>query len=202
RLFHRHGLIVIDASARPFHALAEHTLQVAIEQADEMNSALLDRARQLEAGGYHAQVMVGDSSSLLFLLDETTGVRTALKKAPGKDWSAGSRHYKTSELIAILHEMPERISPNVLLRPIMQDTLLPTSAYIGGPAEVAYFAQSQIVYQYILGRATPVLPRFSATLIEPHLAKILHQHQLSLPDVFTSKDALAQLLGARGMPVE
>lgn len=202
RLFHRHGLIVIDASARPFHALAEHTLQVAIEQADEMNSALLDRARQLEAGGYHAQVTVGHSSSLLFLLDETTGVRTALKKIPEREWSAGSRKYSAAELLAILREAPERISPNVLLRPIMQDTLLPTSVYVGGPAEIAYFSQSQIVFQHILKRTTPVLPRFSATLIEPRLAKILHQHQLSLTNTFTTADALAQLLAARTMPIE
>src|SRR6185437_580816 len=74
RLFHQHGLIVIDASARPFHALALQTLQVAIEQADEIHLALLERTQQLEIAGYHAQVMVGDSSSLLFLLDETTGV--------------------------------------------------------------------------------------------------------------------------------
>ncbi len=201
-LFSEHGLIVIDASARPFHALANTTLRAAIEHADEIHSALLERSQELEHAGYHAQVMVGGSSSLLFLIDEATGVRTALKKAPGKTWSAGARQYSTADLLAILDAAPESISPNVLLRPVMQDTLLPTSTYIGGPAEVAYFAQSQVVYQHILGRTTPVLPRFSATLIDPHRASILQQHQLSLPDVFTTSDGLAQLLGARAMPVE
>lgn len=202
RIFSEHGLIVIDAAARPFHALANTTLRAAIEQADEIHAALLKRSQELERAGYHAQVMVGDSSSLLFLIDETTGVRTALKKTLQGGWSAGGQQYSTAELLRILDATPERISPNVLLRPVMQDTLLPTSVYIGGPAEVAYFAQCQAVYQQILGYTTPVLPRFSATLIEPRLAKILEQHQLTLTDVFTTSDALAQQLGARAMPVE
>ena len=202
RIFSEHGLIVIDASARPFHALANTTLRAAIEQADEIHAALLERSKELERAGYHAQVMVSDSSSLLFLIDTATGVRTALKKVPGGAWSAGSKKYTTAELLAIVEEAPERISPNVLLRPVMQDTLLPTSVYIGGPAEIAYFAQSEVVYGRILGHATPVLPRFSATLVEPDIARMLERHQLSLPDVFASSDALAQKLAARAMPVE
>lgn len=202
KVFSEHGLIVIDASARSFHALAQSTLRAAIQQADTIHAALLERTNELERAGYHAQVMVGDSSSLLFLLDENSGERNALKKTPQGTWSAAGQQYTSSDLLAILEEAPERISPNVLLRPVMQDTLLPTSVYIGGPAEIAYFAQSQVVYQHILGRATPVLPRFSATLIDPRMAKILEQHQLSLPDVFTTGEALAQQLGARSMPVE
>jgi bacillithiol synthase len=200
--FREHGLIVIDAATRPFHALAQPTLRAAIEHADEIHAALLDRNRALEQTGYSPQVLVTESSSLLFLIDDSTGVRIALKKNPGGEWSAGARNYSTGDLLAILDATPQRVSPNALLRPVMQDTLLPTSAYIGGPSEIAYFAQSEVVYQRILGRATPILPRFSATLIEPHLAQILEQHGLSLPDTFTTADALAQRLGARAMPPE
>ena len=202
RIFSRYGLIVIDASARAFHALSASTLRASIERADEIHAALIERTAALEQAGYHAQVMVGDSSSLLFLVNETSDAREALKKIASDTWSAGSTRYTTAEVIAILDAAPERISPNALLRPVVQDTLLPTSAYIGGPAEVAYFAQSQVVYQRILGRATPVLPRYSATLIEPALARLLEQHGLALPDVFTTGDALAHQLGARAMPVE
>jgi bacillithiol biosynthesis cysteine-adding enzyme BshC len=202
RLFSKHGLIVIDASSRPFHALAHSTLLAAIQNADELHAALLERDQALQQAGYHAQVMVGESSSLLFLIDETTGARSALKKIAPDQWSAGPAKYSTADLIAILNAAPERLSPNVLLRPVVQDTLLPTSVYIGGPSEVAYFAQSQVVYQRILGRVTPILPRYSTTLLGPSLAQLLHRHQLTLPDVFTTPDALAHRLGARAMPVE
>jgi bacillithiol synthase len=202
RLFSRHGLIVIDAASRPFHALAHSTLLAAIKNADELHAALLDRSHELEQAGYHAQVMVGQLSSPLFLTDDASGVRTALKKTASDQWSAGPAHYTTAELIAILDSAPERLSPNALLRPVLQDTLLPTSAYIGGPSEIAYFAQSQVLYQHILGRTTPVLPRYSATLVEPAMAQSLHKHALALPDVFTTPDTLAHRLGARAMPVE
>lgn len=198
--FREHGLIVIDAAARPYHALAESTLRAAIEHADDLHAALLDRNLTLEQAGYSPQVLIAEESSLLFLLDETTGVRTALKKTPRGGWSVGTQHYSSSDLLAILDTAPERLSPNALLRPVMQDTLLPTSAYIGGPAEVAYFAQSEVLYQRILGRTTPILPRFSATLIDPDLGRLLEQHGLSLPDTFTTADALAQQLAARAMP--
>ena len=77
---------------------------------------------------------------------------------------------------------PERLSPNALLRAVFQDTILPTTAYIGGPAEVAYFAQSAVIYQRILGRITPILPRLSATLIEPAIGAVMAQHEVSLTD--------------------
>ncbi|MGC1871565.1 MAG: bacillithiol biosynthesis cysteine-adding enzyme BshC [Acidobacteriaceae bacterium] len=202
RIFRRLGLIVIDAASRPFHSLAHSTLLAAIKNADELHTALLDRAHALEQAGYHAQVMVGELSSPLFLTDATTGVRTALKKSAGDKWSAGPAHYTTADLIQILDTAPERLSPNALLRPVVQDTLLPTSAYIGGPAEVAYFAQSQVIYQHILGRTTPILPRYSATLLEPSMAQLLHKHGLTLPDIFTTPDTLAHRLAARAMPVE
>jgi uncharacterized protein YllA (UPF0747 family) len=108
-------------------------------------------------------------------------------------------------LLAILDAEPERLSPNALLRPVFQDAILPTGAYIGGPSEVAYFAQSQVLYERILGRTTPVLPRLSATLIEPAIAGLLTRHDVSLPDVIQSalKDPLelAQRLGARAISV-
>src|SRR6202012_3303925 len=106
-------------------------------------------------------------------------------------------------LIAILKESPERLSPNALLRPVFQDTLLPTTAYVGGPAEIAYFAQSAVLFERILGRLTPVLPRLSATLVEPAISDLLDRHELTLERIFASNEAsLAQRLAARAMPVE
>ena len=208
RVFARHGLIVIDASSRPFHALARPVLRAAIKQAAPLRAALLERARTLEAAGYHAQVRVAESSSLLFLLDETTGARVALHLHSGEEWKAGGRAYSTAALLDILEATPERFSPNALLRPLMQDALLPTSAYIGGPAEIAYFAQSQVLYERILGRVTPILPRLSATLIEPQVAHLLERYGLEWVDVLdepgtgAGSESLAQRLAARAMSVE
>jgi len=201
RVFADQGLIVMDAAGREFHALGATTLRAAIERAEEFEVALLARTSELERHQYHAQVLVKPGASLLFLLDETTGERLALRRLPEGGWKAGSKPYTTAELLAILDTQPERISPNALLRPVFQDTILPTAAYVGGPAEIAYFAQSAALYERILTRITPVLPRLTATLIEPALSEVMGRHELTLPDVMTTPEALAQRLGARAMPI-
>jgi bacillithiol biosynthesis cysteine-adding enzyme BshC len=202
RIFADQGLVVMDAAGRDFHALGASTLRFAIEHADDLHEALIARTKELEAGGYHAQVLVAEGGSLLFLTDAVTGERMALKRLAGDGWKAGRQVYTTAELLAILEASPERISPNALLRPVFQDTILPTAAYVGGPAEIAYFAQSAVLYEAILGRLTPVLPRLSATLLEPAIATVMDRHEVSLPDAMTSAEALAQRLGARAMPIE
>jgi bacillithiol biosynthesis cysteine-adding enzyme BshC len=202
RIFAEQGLIVMDAASRGFHALGAGTLRYAIEHAAELQDALIARGEELVKVGYHAQVLVVEGASPLFLLDETTGERVALRRTTDGQWKAGGRAYSTAELIAILEMAPERLSPNALLRPVFQDTLLPTTAYVGGPAEIAYFAQSAVMYEAILGRITPVLPRLSATLLEPAIAAVMDKDELQLPDAMTSAEALAQRLGARAMPIE
>jgi bacillithiol biosynthesis cysteine-adding enzyme BshC len=202
RVFAEHGLIVIDASSRDCHALGVEVLRKAITSADELQAALIERDKVLARRGYHSQVLVTPTSGLLFLLDSESGARLPLKRAAG-GWLAGKKAYSESALLEILEKEPERLSPNALLRPVFQDAILPTSAYVGGPAEIAYFAQSQVLYERILGRTTPVVPRLSATLIEPAVAEVLAQHELSLTDVISLRpEELAVRLGARAMPVE
>jgi bacillithiol biosynthesis cysteine-adding enzyme BshC len=202
RLFAEHGLILIDASSREFHALAAPVLAQAIREAAPLHDALTGRSASLEAAGYHAQVLVNDASGLLFLVDEKTGARTALRLSGENEFSSGGKKYSSQEMLQILEAAPERISPNALLRPVMQDYLLPTAAYIGGPSEVAYFAQSQVLYQAILGATTPILPRLSATLVTPKLRRLLARYELSVPQTWTTPEELAMRLGARSMPVE
>ena len=208
RLFGDHGLIVMDAASRDFHALGESALRHAIEHAEEFEAALLSRATELESAGYHAQVLVKPGASLLFLVIDANGSqeRHALRRLPDGTWKAGAgnsaQSFTTADLLAILDQAPERLSPNALLRPVFQDTILPTTAYIGGPAEVAYFAQSSVLYEQILCRTTPILPRLSATLIEPAIGAVMAQHEVSLPDAMQATDELAQRLGARAMPIE
>lgn len=209
KAFAAQGLLVLDAAGSEVHRLGAPVLQAAIERADELHTALLERNKALEAAGYHAQVAVAPQSSLLFLIDERNGSRMALKRTapsaaePGGGWQAGREKFTTADLVGILAAEPERISPAALLRPVFQDFLLGTSLVVGGPAEIAYFAQSAVLYERILGSTTASEARLSATLIEPAIAELLHKHELGLERVFKeSADSLAQLLAARSMPVE
>lgn len=209
KAFAAQGMLVLDAGGRDFHRMGAPVLRAGIERADELHAALLERNRELDAAGYHAQVAVGEQNSLLFLVDDSTGARLALKrtapsaKEPAGLWQAGRQSYSTADLTGILEAEPERISPSALLRPVFQDFLLSTSLTIGGPAEIAYFAQSAVLFERILGRMTPVEPRFSATLVEPAVGELLRRHELPVERVFSETPAsLAQLLAARSMPIE
>ena len=203
KVFAGQGLVVMDASMREFHALGAAALRFAIEHAEELEEALMERSEALVRAGYHAQVLVTRGASLLFLVDAETGERQALKRVGEGGWRAGGRGYSTADLLGILESEPERLSPNALLRPVFQDTILPTAAYVGGPAEIAYFAQSEVLYRRILGRVTPVLPRVSATLLTSAVATVMARHEVSVEDVIAAKTAegLAQRLGARAMPI-
>jgi bacillithiol biosynthesis cysteine-adding enzyme BshC len=217
KVFAAQGLLVLDASGREIHRMGAPVLRAALERADELHTALIERNGELAAASYHAQVAVGEQSSLLFLIDEGTGARLALKRMapsaaePAGLWqtagSGGRRSFSTAELVGILDAEPERISPSALLRPVFQDSLLSTSLTIGGPAEIAYFAQSAVLYERILGRVTPAAPRFSATLIEPATGELLRKHELTLERIFQVSGAegaaaLARLLAERAMPIE
>jgi len=202
--FAEFGLVVMDASSRGFHALGTKVFRAAIEDAQTLETALLARSEELTNAGYHAQVLVTPGHSLLFLLDAETGARLPLRRIESGQWKAGNQTYSSADLLAILDATPERLSPNALLRPVFQDAILPTAAYIAGPAEIAYFAQSAVVYEKVLGRVTPVLPRLTATLVEPSLAKVLATHEIQFPQLWETKNAdeLSQRLGARAMPIE
>ena len=207
RVFADQGLVVMDAAGRAFHELGSAVLRAALEDADALEAALVARSLELEKAGYHAQVKVAAGMSLLFLVSQGadgTPLRQALRRTADGGWKAGARGYSTAELLAILESEPERLSPNALLRPVMQDAILPTAAYIGGPAEIAYFAQSAVVYERVLGRVTPVLPRLSATLVEPAIAAIMERHEVQFPQILTARTAeeLTLRLGARAMPIE
>ena len=118
---------------------------------------LLHRNRELVADGYHAQVNLEADSSLLFLFDR--GKRIALRLKEGQ-FRSNDRSYTAAEL----QDRRADLSPNALLRPVMQDYLFPTVAYVGGPAELAYMAQSQVIYLALLGRMPVMAPRNGFTL--------------------------------------
>ncbi len=210
--FAAQGLLVLDASSRDFHRLGAPVLRAALERADELHSALVERNRALEAAGYQVQVAVAPQSSLLFLIDEgaggeKTGARQALKRTPPSAsephglWHAGAEAFSTADLLGILASAPERLSPSALLRPVFQDFLLGTSTQVAGPAEIAYLAQSGVLFERILGVQTPPAARLSATLIEPHVGELLRKHGLTLEQIFSEDSAsLARSLAARSMP--
>jgi len=168
------GIAVIDASHPATRAAAKPVLTAALEKADEIARAVTGRNQELEAAGFAAQVQDVPGLSLVF--SAASGGR---KRVPIK---AARKHANLDDL-----------GPNVLLRPVIERAILPTATYIGGPAEIAYFAQIAPIAD-TLGVARPaIVPRWSCTIIEPHVERILEKLHLLPEDLRDPHEAEARV---------
>lgn len=182
-----YGVLLLDPLSPAMRRLAAPLVRRAVEHAPALTAALLQRGRELESCGYHVQVHVEEKTSLFFLMDQ--GSRTPLRRS-GDTYAANGATHTTAGLLARMDRSPEDFSPNALLRPVVQDFLLPTVAYVGGPAELAYLAQSEVIYRQLLGRMPVALPRACFTLLDARAAKLMKRYGLRVVDVLQGAAAL------------
>ena len=199
RIFREHGRILLDPNDAVLHAIATPLFVDAIRRVKELDEALLARNKELQAGNYHEQVKVTAESTPLFALVD--GVRVPIHRSNG-GFKIGKESLSSEDLVGRIERSPDQFNANVLLRPVLQDYWLPTLAYFGGPAEIAYFAQLGVVYEKLLGRITPVLSRLSATLIDPRIAKLLNKYDVQLTQLFHGEYELRDCLAAASLPAE
>jgi len=196
-----HGLILLDPLDAQLKKVAAPLYAAAAGRAHEIAIAIVNRSRELERAGYHAQVAPSENSFPLFWHDDN-GARHALSRNESGKYQAkgagqkpdrpGGRdsdpEYSAEELAAWALREPDRFSPNVTLRAVVQDFLLPTVAYYGGAAEIAYFAQTAEVYRLLDRPITPILHRASMTLVEKHTWRSLERYGIGLTDFFAGLD--------------
>lgn len=156
KLFSKHGLVLAGSTSAEAKALLAPAMIRYAERHEACRTALETSSAAISKA-FHAQAAVG--STLLFEHNPTLG-RVKIDKI-------------TPELIERIRTSPELFSPNVFLRPILQDTLLPTLAYIGGPGEIAYYAQMKAFYEVMDCPMPVILPRFSATVMEANIRRNL-----------------------------
>ena len=193
RLLAKQGLLFIDPLDEPIRRIAAPVLREALRDDQRLHAKLLERNRELEAAGYHAQVYLEAKTSLVFLLEG--GRRITLKKQNG-EYTSKERRYSSAELI----DLAEHLSPNALLRPVVQDYILPTVAYVGGPAELAYMAQSQVIYDDLLHRMPVMLARSGFTLLDAKTAKLMSKYELTLPGFFHGEDGVREAIARKLIP--
>jgi bacillithiol synthase len=194
------GVILLDPNDAELHQLASPIYTAAVNNAGTLNDALLARGRELTRAGYHEQVKVTPSSTTLFLIHN--GSRTAIHRSRTNTdlFEVAGEKVSRAMLLDQIASNLEAFSPNALLRPVVQDSLLPTLAYVGGPAEVAYFAQSAVLYENLLTRVTPILPRFSATIVDAKQSNLLERYGLSLSDVYAGQEAVLRKIATTTLP--
>ncbi len=180
KLFGRYGLILTGSNDISIKNLTKSTLTQSVAKADDIFDRLKENTKKLEKAGYKGQVYLNNSN--LFYIDDR-GFRVKVEY-DGDVWfiDNSDKRWNSNELINEIDKSPNRFSPNVFLRPVLQDKLLPTLSYVAGPGEIAYYAQMNGVYDYFDQSMPQIMPRFSGTFIESSVDRIFQKLPFSPAD--------------------
>lgn len=192
-----HGLVVYDASDVAAKPLAASVFAHEVEHAGETTRLAAEAGAALQARGYHAQVQPHEGNVALFHIN---GGREAIRQADGR-FQIGDTPYSKAELLELVQRAPQEFSPNVLLRPLVQDTLFPTICYVAGPNELAYLGQLGHIYESF-GIPMPLMfQRTTATIVDSNSMRFLTKHEFPLESLQQQDEAaLNQLLESQLPP--
>ena len=196
RMFPSSALLFVSPDHPLLRQLAAPLLARSVAGTAELFSAYEDASRRLEAGGYPRQVMRTPAQTFLF---QQHGARHAVRRVAGSGFGwQGAQPISAEELQRLCIEHPDHFSPNVLLRPVVQNSLFPTLGVVLGPAEVAYYAQIGGLHDYFGVPRPAVLPRTSVTLVERNTLQRLRSYGVDLEGLRNDVDReVARVLDAR-----
>ena len=194
------GLILFDPRDPDAKRLVSSVFQKALSEEAVFRNALLRRNHELESSGFHAQVNVLGNSTVLFYLDQ--GERRAIERRGSGFGLKNTDHtFGLDELRQEAGRTPEKFSPNVLLRPVVQDTLFPTACYVSGPSELAYLGQLRGVYEHFGVPMPLVYPRLMATILDSAATRFLSRYDVRFETLQAQDEAwLNRLLEAQLPP--
>jgi bacillithiol biosynthesis cysteine-adding enzyme BshC len=197
-IFADEGLLVLDPRCPEVARLAAPLYAQALEQSREVDASLQSRGDALRAAGLSEQVKVRGGSPLVFFHAQgVEGARHRLQRDGADRFRIDGGGYATqAELLDALGRQPLLFSTSALLRPVVQDALLPAAVYVGGPAEVGYLAQAAPLHALFGVRPALAAPRARFRLIDPRCDALLRELQLSPADVEAPRDRLLAQLGA------
>ena len=194
------GLVLADGADPALKRLAARILRQETEEAPRSSQGVLMASESLRALGYPVQIEARPDGVNCFLLRE--GRHALAREGERVRLRDSGQTIAAADLQRLALEEPERLSPNVILRPIVQDAIFPTIAYVAGPGELAYFAQLRPVYQAFGVQMPLIVPRATLTLVEPRVAQLLERFHLSLPDLTREPEQLASRVLRAQLPAD
>ena len=192
------GLVLVDAADPSMKRLAAGIFRREVEEAPGTSVAIVEVSRALRAQGYPTQIEARPDGVNCFLLAE--GRRALVRDPTGFRLRDTGETIAPASLLRMVQDSPERFSPNVALRPVVQDALFPTLAYVAGPGELAYFAQLRPVYAAFGVPMPAIVPRASLSLLDPRVAQLLDRFRLPLQDLAAEPEQLASRLLRAHLP--
>jgi bacillithiol synthase len=205
RVFADHGLILVDPLDARLHRVAAPIYRKALAERGTLNPKLLQRDKDLEAAGFAPQVKVTPETTLLFQIRD--GVRQPIVYQGERGGQAGAFKIgdtvlTEAEVLKLADASPETLSPNALLRPVVQDYLFPTVAFCAGSAEISYLAQSEVIYREILGRMPVLLPRADFTILDAKADKLLQKYRLCIENLWSGPQQLRKQMESISLPAQ
>jgi len=197
-LLGRHGLVVFEADDPTLKLLVADLFARELERPCATSMLAREAGAKMAALGHSPQVEPGEDSTALFYLDG--GSRRAIKRH-GTAYTIGDSVREAADVCEEARVHPERFSPNVLLRPIVQDRLFPTACYVAGPSELAYQAQLGGIYREFGVEAPLLHSRVSITILDSAAARFLDRSKLPLEALHAQDEsALNRFLEAQLPP--
>jgi len=195
------GVGFVDGGSAELKQAASELMARELDAAAHHEEIFARRTRELEAAGYRAQVPVLEGATNVCYEDEA-GRERLFRDDGGFILRGTGRRFGRDELLAELAARPDRFSGNVVLRPVIESAVLPTVAYVAGPGELSYFAQLGPLFDAHGIRMPVVFPRFSVTLIEPKVRKVLDKFGVEVEDFRQPVHELAGRVVRSELPAE
>jgi bacillithiol synthase len=205
RVFADYGLVLVDPLDARLHRLAAPIYRKALADRASLNAKLLQRDKDLEAAGFAPQVKVTPETTLLFQIRD--GVRQPIvyqseRGGQAGTFKVGDAVLNETQVLQLVDSSPETLSPNALLRPVVQDYLFPTVAFCAGSAEISYLAQSEVLYREILGRMPVLLPRADFTILDAKADKLLQKYRLCIENLWSGPQQLRKQMESVSLPAQ
>jgi bacillithiol biosynthesis cysteine-adding enzyme BshC len=190
-IFKDYGLVFIDCNDKEIKKLLTPIFEKELNTSPKMCESIISTSAELEKK-YDLQV----KPKVINLFFIHNGNRLLIEPRDNNRFALrnSKRRFEHDELLNILFENPELFSPNVVLRPLCQDYLLPTVAYVGGPAEISYFAQLKPAYEHYDITMPIIYPRVSATILETKINKFLKNYDISFDDIFHHRKLVTKVV--------
>lgn len=185
-LFKDYGLLIVDSGNSSFRQLQKEYFTEQVIHHDAITLSLLEQQKKIGEKGYPLTIEAGEQAANLFYYDRKAGERILLeydRKTERFVGKSGAAFFTKEELVALAKENPEDLSNNVVTRPLMQEWLFPTLAFIAGPGEISYWAELKLVFEHFNIKMPPIVPRLNITFLDRSVESDLTELNLQLSEV-------------------
>ena len=188
-LFKDYGLLIVDSGNKEFRQLQKGFFEKQIKHHDVITFSLLEQQKQIEKKGFPNAIDATEKAANLFYYHQRLNERILLEFDRDNDCfvgKSGAISFSKDELLSLANENPAVLSNNVVTRPLMQEWLFPTIAFIAGPGEIAYWAELKLVFEHFHIKMPPIVPRLNITFLDRSVETDLAELNLNLSEVLSN----------------